>query len=80
MKEREEQGAREQIEDMEDRAGRMEDRSQELEREIEGARSDWESKKKAEGTPGAQDEAGASDTDEEALHERRQEDEGESQQ
>lgn len=78
MQEREEQGAREQVEEMEERAEQMDERSGELKRDIEGTRSDWKSKKGTESAPGAQDEEGAADTDAEALQERREEDTGDS--
>jgi hypothetical protein len=76
MEEREEQGAREQIEEMEDRAEQMEKRSGDLERDVQEARSDWSSKKGTESAPGAQDEEGAADTSSEDLRERRDDERG----
>src|SRR5687768_1210569 len=76
MQEREEQAAREQIEDMEERARQMEERSEEADQNLETTRSGWEARKAEDSAPGAQDEEGASDTNADELRERRDQDEG----
>jgi hypothetical protein len=57
--EREDEGAGEQADRMEDRARSMEERSEELERDIGNTRSDWDSKKgeSSGAVPGAQEPA-----------------------